>query len=105
MIINHCNIYIINSVTTTTTVGGVGNLLIDVKAHHCQNVGYEQKNKNRCNRWEEQIRTDRSGGDEHDRMTSFPAGVGPGSSLRDAANWLLSRFGLSVETRRQYMVG
>ena len=32
----------------------------------------------------------------------FPAGVGPGSPSRDAANWLLSRFGLSIETRRQY---
>ena len=32
----------------------------------------------------------------------FPAGVGPGSPSRDAANWLPSRFGLSVETRRQY---
>ena len=32
----------------------------------------------------------------------FPAGVGPGSLLRDAANWLPSRFGLSVETRRRY---
>ena len=30
----------------------------------------------------------------------FPAGVGPGSPSRDAANWLPSRFGLSVETRR-----
>ena len=29
-------------------------------------------------------------------------GVGPGSPSRDAANWLLLRFGLSVETRRQY---
>ena len=35
----------------------------------------------------------------------FPAGVGPGSLSRDAANWLPSRFGLSVETRRRYMVG
>ena len=33
---------------------------------------------------------------------SFPAGVGPGSPSRDAANWLPSRFGLSVETRRQH---
>ena len=32
----------------------------------------------------------------------FPAGVGPGSPSRDATNWLLSRFSLSVETRRQY---
>ena len=32
----------------------------------------------------------------------FPAGVGPGSPSRDAANWLPSRFGLSVETRWQY---
>ena len=32
----------------------------------------------------------------------FPAGVGPGSPPRHAANWLPSRFGLSVETRRQY---
>ena len=32
----------------------------------------------------------------------FPAGVGPGSPSRDAANWLPSRFCLSVETRRQY---
>ena len=32
----------------------------------------------------------------------FPAGVEPGSPSRDAANWLPSRFGLSVETRRQY---
>ena len=32
----------------------------------------------------------------------FPADVGPGSPSRDAVNWLLSRFGLSVETRRQY---
>ena len=32
----------------------------------------------------------------------FPAGVGPGSTSRDAANWLPSRFSLSVETRRQY---
>ena len=32
----------------------------------------------------------------------FPAGVGPGSPSRDAANWLPSRFGLSVEMRRRY---
>ena len=32
----------------------------------------------------------------------FPAGVGLGSPSRDAANWLRSRFGLSVETRRRY---
>ena len=32
----------------------------------------------------------------------FPAGVRPGSPSRDAANWLFSRFGLSVETRRQH---
>ena len=32
----------------------------------------------------------------------FPVGVGPGSPSRDAANWLPSRFGRSVETRRQY---
>ena len=32
----------------------------------------------------------------------FPAGAEPGSSLRDAANWLPSRFGLSVETPRRY---
>ena len=32
----------------------------------------------------------------------FPAGVGPGSPSRDAANWLPSRSDLSVETRRQY---
>ena len=32
----------------------------------------------------------------------FPAGVGPGSPSRGAANWLPSRFGLSVETRRKY---
>ena len=31
----------------------------------------------------------------------FPAGVGPGSPSRDAANWLPSRFSLSVETRRR----
>ena len=33
----------------------------------------------------------------------FPAGVGPGSPSRDAANWLPSRFSLSVETRRRYV--
>ena len=32
----------------------------------------------------------------------FPAGVGPGSPSRDAANWLPSRFSLSVETGRRY---
>ena len=32
----------------------------------------------------------------------FPADVGPGSPSRDAANWLPSRFSLSVETRRRY---
>ena len=32
----------------------------------------------------------------------FPAGAGPGSPLRDAANWLPSRFSWSVETRRRY---
>ena len=32
----------------------------------------------------------------------FPAGVGPGSPSRDAANWLPTRSDLSVETRRQY---
>ena len=32
----------------------------------------------------------------------IPAGVGPGSPSRNAANWLPSRFGLSVETRRPY---
>ena len=32
----------------------------------------------------------------------FPAGVGPGSPSRDAANWLPSRFSLSVEMRRRY---
>ena len=31
----------------------------------------------------------------------FPGGVGPGSPSRDAANWLPSRFGLPVETRRR----
>ena len=30
----------------------------------------------------------------------FPAGVGPGSPSRDAADWLLPRISLSVETRR-----
>ena len=30
----------------------------------------------------------------------FPAGLGPDSPSRDAANWLPSRFSLSVETRR-----
>ena len=29
-------------------------------------------------------------------------GVGPGSPSKDAANWLPSRFGLSVETQRRY---
>ena len=29
-------------------------------------------------------------------------GVGPGSPSRDVANWLPSRFSLSVETRRRY---
>ena len=32
----------------------------------------------------------------------FPAGVRPASPSRDAANWLPSRFSLSVETRRRY---
>ena len=32
----------------------------------------------------------------------FPAGVGPGSPSRDAANWLSSLFGSLVETRRRY---
>ena len=32
----------------------------------------------------------------------FPAGVGPGSPSTDAANWLPSRFSLSVETRWRY---
>ena len=32
----------------------------------------------------------------------FPAGVGPGSPSRNAANWLSSQFSLSVETRRRY---
>ena len=32
----------------------------------------------------------------------FRAGVGPGSHSRGAANWLPSRFSLSVETRRRY---
>ena len=32
----------------------------------------------------------------------FPAGLGPGSPSRDAANWVPSRFSLSVETRRRY---
>ena len=38
----------------------------------------------------------------YERGRVFPAGVGPGSPSRDAANWLPSRFGLSVETQRQY---
>ena len=29
-------------------------------------------------------------------------GVGPGSPSKDAANWLPSRLGLSVETQRRY---
>ena len=32
----------------------------------------------------------------------FPAGVGPGSPSRNAANWLPSRFSLTVETRWRY---
>ena len=32
----------------------------------------------------------------------FPAGVGPGSPSRYTANWVPSRFSLSVETRRRY---
>ena len=31
-----------------------------------------------------------------------PADVGPGSSSRDAANWLSSQFSRPVETRRRY---
>ena len=38
----------------------------------------------------------------YERGRVFPAGVGPGSPSRDAANWLPSRSDLSVETRRQY---
>ena len=45
----------------------------------------------------------------HDNLISayecgrvFPAGVGPGSPLRDAANWLSSRLSRLVETRRRY---
>ena len=38
----------------------------------------------------------------YERGRVFPAGVGPGSPLRDAANWLPSRFSLSVESRRRY---
>ena len=41
----------------------------------------------------------------HECGRVFPAGVGPGSPSRDAANWLPLRSDLSVETRRQYMVG
>ena len=33
----------------------------------------------------------------------FPAGVGPYSPSSDAANWLSSQFGRSVETRRRYV--
>ena len=40
--------------------------------------------------------------DINGRGRVFPAGVRPGSPSRDAANRLPSRFGLSVETRRQY---
>ena len=32
----------------------------------------------------------------------FPAGVRPGSTSRDAVNWLPSRLSLSVQTRRRY---
>ena len=32
----------------------------------------------------------------------FPAGVGPGSPSRDAADWLPSRVSQSIETRRRY---
>ena len=32
----------------------------------------------------------------------FSAGVGPGSPSIDTANWMPSRFSLSVETRRRY---
>ena len=32
----------------------------------------------------------------------FPAGVGPGSPPRHAANWLPSRFSMSVEMRQRY---
>ena len=32
----------------------------------------------------------------------FSAGVRPGSSSRDAVNWLPSRFSMSIETRRRY---
>ena len=38
----------------------------------------------------------------YERGRVFPAGVGPGSPSRDAANWLPSRFSLSVKTRRRY---
>ena len=39
---------------------------------------------------------------EYECGSVFPAGVGPGSPARDAANWLPSRFSLAVETRRRY---
>ena len=38
----------------------------------------------------------------HECGSVFPVGVEPGSPSRDAANWLPSRFGLSVETQRRY---
>ena len=37
----------------------------------------------------------------HSQGRVLPAGVGPGSPSRDAANCLPSRFSLSVDTRRQ----
>ena len=38
----------------------------------------------------------------YERGRVSPAGVGPGSPSRDAANWLPSRSSLPVETRRRY---
>ena len=38
----------------------------------------------------------------HECGRAFSAGVWPGSPSRDAANWLSSRFSLSVETRWRY---
>ena len=39
---------------------------------------------------------------EYEYGRVIPASVGPGSPSRDAANWLPSRFGLSVDTRQRY---
>ena len=72
------------------------------RAVHRHRVKCRTRSKERRNSWRSRTLSLRDLVSKYECERVFPAGVGPGSPSRDAADWIPSRVSQSVETRRRY---